>query len=189
MPCLSAPCLSWVRLWRCCNYRLVRTKAVQVLCWEWKKHLQLLLCVRERVRPSWCRRGKRVTRERGDGVNEQAAAAVRRARFSLAHVKYVQLQLQFAVQPALSAAVCLPLSLQWFGDFTDILCVIMLRLKFSSDEGIIFSLLADIMRDRVFSSCLISTGRFLNDLLSTLFHNLLISVWMLVAIFVAQNRM
>lgn len=130
------------------------------------------VCVWERERPSWCRAGKRVTRERGVVANEQTASAVRRARFSLAHVKYVQLQLQFAVQPAVSAAVCLPLSLQWFCDLTDILCLIMLRLKFST-EGIIFSL--DIICDQVFSSCLISIGCSLSDR-SNSFYNLLISV-------------
>lgn len=44
MPCLSA--LS--RLWRCCNYRLVRTEAVQVFCWEWKTSPIIAVCVCER---------------------------------------------------------------------------------------------------------------------------------------------
>lgn len=77
---------------------------------ESEKHRQLQLCVWERVRRSWrkeadeCNKRKRRWRE-------WKRAAVRRARFSLARVKYVQLQLQFAMQPAVSAAVCLHLSL------------------------------------------------------------------------------
>lgn len=64
----------------------------------------------------------------------------------------------------------------------------MLQLNFSSDEGIIFSILGYTLCDRVCFSCLKSVRYFLNDVLSNLFYHLLISVWMPVAIFVARNR-
>lgn len=64
----------------------------------------------------------------------------------------------------------------------------MFQTKFSYDEGIIFRLLGDILCDQVWFSCLIFLIELLSNL-SNLFHHLLISVCMLVAIFVARKRL
>lgn len=61
-PCHDSSCVTWMKFWRCYNYKLVRTKALQGFCWGWK-NTPNYSCVWERVRRRWQGWRQRVARE------------------------------------------------------------------------------------------------------------------------------